>query len=573
MTALYGVIDKLSVKYFLNDFDFLKISGVTKVFTEYELYKFNHIILTEINIKLINELIIKNNNIKITVIIDCAEEIQLCNLNLELLEKIRIFNLGGKSKFTTNIPYISKKYNLIVNNNIYNYTTISGNEITKIFLKTNFIPTNNYKDIFSIDNDSDYCQFLGGEIEIEHKTLDRIVIDSLYNESNINYKFNDIKIESYNYFCNLLDLDSSSHTEINVICYNPTYLFKDLCERFEKFGAVVSDYPLSNMKSYIWMRPQELSKYINGSNLTKKAKEKSIDSYIKNIPDIRIDEDYLIKNSVPIHHGTCYKPIIQFDDKLLNKSLYQTKRVIGVCEFEECYGENYEIANKNNFDFVPIGYDHKLFTEEKINKKIKKVKDKINIGFVGRAYGTNDKNLLSKSKLAHPKGYRKAGDILLNTALRLKLENVDFKITILGQNWDELTKEFDKYGIEYYYYAREKNIEYEEYPKVYSDFDILFIAARCEGGPVSAIEALSMGVNIVSTDVGVVQYLDKISKYCNVFEFDRKWHTVDYNTATTHIKNIYNKEINYQTRLDVRKDIAKFTTDNWVKSIIKFAEN
>lgn len=572
MTALYGEINILSVKNFLTDIDFLRLANITQVFSQYEIYEYSNIILTEINSSLIEILLENNNEITIYLIIEVNQESQLENLSLGLLNKIKIFNLGGESKYTINTPYISKKYPLTPNNEIYNYTNITSNSESKIFLKTSYIPTNKYKNIFSIDNEEEYSKFLGGNIEIREndKKIDKILIDAYYNNSKINIKQN-MKIESYNYFMDLLNLNQNINN-INLVCYKPTYLFKDLCERFEKYGVIVSDYPLTNMKSYIWMRPQELSKYIQASKLSKKSKSQSNDIYVKETPDIRVNEDYLVEKSIPIHHGTCYKPIIQFDDKLLNKSLFRTKKVIGVCEFEECYGEHFDIANKENFSFVPIGYDHNIFTKEKINKKTKNPKEKINIGFVGRAYGTNDKKLLEKSQLAHPQGYRKAGDILLNIAMRLKLENIDFKITILGQNWEKLIEEFEKYNIDYYYYAREKNITYQEYPEVYSDFDILFIGARCEGGPVSAIEALSMGVEIVSTNVGVVKYLERISSSCTTFEFDRKWHTIDYNSATNAIKKIYNKKINYEDRLKTRKNIENFTTDNWVESITNYAK-
>jgi hypothetical protein len=231
-----------------------------------------------------------------------------------------------------------------------------------------------------------------------------------------------------------------AENEINVVCYKPSYLFKDLCDRFAEKGTIVSDYPLEDMQAYIWLRPQEINKYIEGIKLTSTERKKIKDEYVQNIPDIKVNEEELLSRSIAIHHGTCYKPIVQFDDKLLNKTLFNVKKVFGVCEFEECYGEYYNMANRKNFSFVPIGYDDKLFTINKINKKTKEPKQKINIGFVGRAYGTNNENLLKRSILAHPKGYRKGGDILLNTALRLKQLGIDFKITILGQNWDELTK-------------------------------------------------------------------------------------------------------------------------------------
>jgi len=412
--------------------------------------------------------------------------------------------------------------------------------------------------------------------------LDQPMVDAYANNieiKSVNYSFekfiNIVTINEFydEYFTPLLNRFSSEPNEvINVVCFKPTYLFKDLTVRFEYAGCVISDYPLKNAKSYIWMRPQELFQYINA---TQNIKDERISTeYRQGVIEEKtfVDAGTLKNKSIAIHHGTCFEPIYQFDSKQLAINLRSVKKVVGVCEFDECYGPSKIFANKNNFDFVPIGHDDILFNEAFINtnKKMKKVK--LNIGFVGRAYGSNDKKLLEKSRLSHPKGYRKGGDILLNVALRLLYEKVDFQITILGQNWYELTEAFDKYGIDYIYHTREKNIIYEDYPSVYNTFDLLFIGARCEGGPVSAIEALSLGIPIVGTDVGVLRYLKEKSKACYLFEFDRKWHTVDYNEAVKHIKKIYESEVFYEDRVEISKEVKSYTTSNWVESIISYGK-
>jgi glycosyltransferase involved in cell wall biosynthesis len=575
MIAIYGNINNTSVKWFLTDIDFLKILNACQVFFEEELLEYKNIILTDINKDLIERLIEKNKNI--LLFIDSSQEEELFTLPIGFLKKMKIFYLNGNLDFTINIPFVSKKYQIEKNEEVYHYITIDNVDTNSIiFLKTDFIPYKNYKFLYSIENKNEYKKFLGGNIQIsdDYNKIDRIIIEAVYNKSNINFQNkNNLKIISYEEMLDIIEpYIVKAENEINVVCYKPSYLFKDLCDRFAEKGTIVSDYPLEDMQAYIWLRPQEINKYIEGIKLTSTERKKIKDEYVQNIPDIKVNEEELLSRSIAIHHGTCYKPIVQFDDKLLNKTLFNVKKVFGVCEFEECYGEYYNMANRKNFSFVPIGYDDKLFTINKINKKTKEPKQKINIGFVGRAYGTNNENLLKRSILAHPKGYRKGGDILLNTALRLKQLGIDFKITILGQNWDELTKLFDKYNIPYNYYTREKNITYKEYPKVYSNFDLLFIGARCEGGPVSAIEALSLGIPIVSTDVGIVEYLTKISDKCKTFKFDRKWHTVDYETAVNEIINIYNEKIIYEDRLKIREPVLKFNTDNWVETIIKYAK-
>lgn len=364
---------------------------------------------------------------------------------------------------------------------------------------------------------------------------------------------------------------------INIVCYKPSYLFKDLVERFEKRGCIHSDFPLKNASSYIWMRPQEiwhleyLERGIDNPEISKSYKS-SYDSMKSELPT---HED-IIKKSIAIHHGTCFEPLYQFNYNNLAKSLSSIKHVIGVCEIEECYGPSYSIANKNNFTFIPIGYDNNVFTSNFWKTSEKPAKSKLNIGFVGRAYGTTNKDLLKKSSLAEPKGYRKGGDLCLDISLRLKAIGIDFELHILGQNWEELTDQLDAYGIGYKYYARDRNITYTDYPKVYSDMDILLISARCEGGPVSAIEALSLGINVVSTDVGVVKFLEKklsASKGCATFQYDKKWHIADTEAAVKHINDIYHRKIFKEDREEIRSAVQNYTTDHWVLSIFNMAKD
>ncbi|CAB3626858.1 glycosyltransferase [Achromobacter pestifer] len=362
---------------------------------------------------------------------------------------------------------------------------------------------------------------------------------------------------------------------VNIICFRPTYLFLDLVRRFEAVGCVVSDFPLENAKSYIWMRPQEIWHYealIEG----KTHKEISA-TYLRGFqdePSKNINVEDLLRRSVAIHHGTCYEPLYQFDYERLARSLRLVNRVVGVCEFEECYGPSHEIANRTNFEFVPIGYDHKLFNETHRKTEALEPATKLKLGFVGRAYGTFDKEQLGRSRLAEPKGYRKGGDLLLDVALRLKSRGVPFELHIVGQNWEHLVDLLDRYAIEYVYYARDRNITYEDYPSVYAKMDALMITARCEGGPVSAIEALSLGVKIISTNVGVVQFLEKHMQGtdgCSVFDYDKKWHIAESELAVIAVEELYK---NGRSKEDIAKThgrIADFTTDDWVRRISKLA--
>lgn len=360
---------------------------------------------------------------------------------------------------------------------------------------------------------------------------------------------------------------------INIVCFNPTYLFKDLVDRFVGMGCVHSDFPISEADAYIWMRPQEIW-HIDFLLSGKKDREIGV-SYQRAFANAGLSYeifDEIKKRSVAIHHGTCFEPLYQFNYENLAKSLRHIFKVVGVCEFEECYGPSLSYANRSNFIFVPIGYDKNLFSSQLVKKAERQAGSPIKIGFVGRAYGTNDKKRLLDSRMAEPKGYRKGGGILLDIALRLKALSIDFEIQILGQNWEELVDCFESYQIKHHYFARDKDLTYLDYPNVYKEFDILLITARCEGGPVSAIEALSLGVDVVSTDVGVVKFLSSELDFgCNIFEYDKKWHIADVECAVKHILQIYYSTRVYEERLEIRSSVEKYDTDYWVQSIINQA--
>lgn len=377
--------------------------------------------------------------------------------------------------------------------------------------------------------------------------------------------------------------ERKSNGKVNIVCFNPTYLFKDLVERFVAKGCVHSDFPMSDADTYIWMRPQEIwhLEYLLANKDSSEIGVNYKKAFKGDKTANNIDIANIKKRSVTIHHGTCYKPIYQFDYDKLAKSLYNTASVVGVCEFDECYGPSASVANKNNFEFQPIGYDHTLFSKEVMKVEEREPNEKLKIGFVGRAYGTNKKDILAKSNLAEPKGYRKGGDILAVIANRLKLEQVDFELQILGQNWDELVEDFESHGIECKYYARDKDLTYRDFPNVYKDFDILLITARCEGGPVSAIEALSLGIDVISTDVGVVKHLDELydqkapapyKDACRTFTYDKKWHIADIDSAVSYIKSIASKGKTHEDRVNIRNIVGEYTTEKWVDVIISKAK-
>ncbi|MGB5324621.1 MAG: glycosyltransferase family 4 protein [Pseudomonadales bacterium] len=355
---------------------------------------------------------------------------------------------------------------------------------------------------------------------------------------------------------------------INIVCFKPDYLFGDLVERFVAAGCLHSDFPDANADVHIWMRPQELLHY---SSLVKgKAHKETGARYLQAFkPPRKASLRRLVSRSVVIHHGTCHPPIYQFNHTHVAKALKHVNRVFGVCDFDSCYGPSASEANPDNFDLAPIGFDDRIFSEAMIRREDRPRDSQLVLGFVGRAYGQTDyKN--SRIFSSHPLGYRKGGDTLLNTMLRLKALGVPCKAVVLGQRWDSLAEQFNQYGIEHDYHTRDTNISYKDYPAIFSEFDMLFIASRCEGGPVTALEALSMGVPVVSTNVGLLNHLRTVvpKEHCKLFDYDNKWGIADVEQAVQHLLTIANARTTLEQRKSIRASVADFTTENWVKKIL-----
>jgi|GEM_PF-1763340 Glycosyltransferase len=357
---------------------------------------------------------------------------------------------------------------------------------------------------------------------------------------------------------------------VNIVCYQPSYLFKDLVDRLVARGCAHSDFPRPEAGAYIWLRPQEL--WHLDFALKGLSNDEIPGDYAKAAPRAAkgLDMNQIRGRSVAIHHGTCHEPIYQFCPYKLAHSLRSVARVIGVCEFEECYGPAVAAANRSNFDFRPIGYDHRLFTQDLVRRETRNPESRLRLGFVGRAYGTLNRELLNNSRLAEPRGYRKGGDALRALAARLKLAGLDFELNIVGNNWDELVEQLKADGQAVNYQVRDRDVTYQDYPELYRRMDALLITSRCEGGPVSALEALALGVKVVSSRVGLIGYLERQlqgTESVFTYEYDRKWMLFDLDQAVQHLGHLYKSPISYRDRLRTRALIESLTMDSWLKHI------
>lgn len=374
---------------------------------------------------------------------------------------------------------------------------------------------------------------------------------------------------------NLFALSSAQKAPlISIICHEPTYLFADLTKRFVAAGCVHSNLPLPEADAFIWLRPQEyvaFSECLKGkqpSDIPVKYQDllKNCAEDYQGIPLSRIAE-----KSLAIHHGICPDPIYQFDPVKNALFMSTIRSVAGVCPFESCYRQVAHLASRKNFTFIPIGYDDRRFTADHIRKDPRKARTPLQLGFVGRAYGTYDRNLLDRSPTATPRGYIKGGDHLLNIALRLKARGVEFHLHIVGQNWEEHVEQFRSYGIAVTYHQRDQNIVYDDYPALFASFDALIITSRGESGPVPALEAMSVGVPVIGCDnAGMVKFLGETTQACHVFSYDTKWHVMDYDRAVAHLEKLYDRAVLPEERTDIRQRIAAHTTDAWISKIMEF---
>lgn len=362
--------------------------------------------------------------------------------------------------------------------------------------------------------------------------------------------------------------------KINVVCFRPTYLFADLVKRFERKGCVHSDFPLPGADGYVWMRPQELAAF---TDLVRDVKPADVPgTFITGFEAMKTDytpadAEGVEQRSVAVHHGTCFPPIVQFDPQRLAKKLATARAVAGVCELESCYGPSFPLANPHNYELVPIGYDHTIFTEDKVRTEARRAGETLRIGFVGRAYGTDDPQQLAASPYAHPKGHRKGGDHMVAILARLRARGVPVELHVVGQRWEERIAECEGLGIPVVSHTRDEDISYRDYPAVFAGFDVLLVTARCEGGPVAAVEAMSVGVPVVGSNVGILPYLARTTDHCHVFDYDTHWHRMDHAAAEAALLTIHGRDVAHADRLAVRRSVEHLTTDQWVARLCELA--
>lgn len=75
----------------------------------------------------------------------------------------------------------------------------------------------------------------------------------------------------------------------------------------------------------------------------------------------------------------------------------------------------------------------------------------------------------------------------------------NYSYLFVGKDWDSTVQKMKNLSMEVEYFNEEN---YNLYVKYYNSIDYLLIPSLWEGGPMSVIEALSMGIPIISSNVG-----------------------------------------------------------------------
>jgi len=145
----------------------------------------------------------------------------------------------------------------------------------------------------------------------------------------------------------------------------------------------------------------------------------------------------------------------------------------------------------------------------------------------------------------------KGHDFMLKLPEIMDLKN--FSFIFVGKGWDDVAQFYGKMGIVTALYTEEN---YDAYPQVYKLIDYLLIPSKLEGGPMCLLEALAMGIPIISSKVGMVEDFDV------EYTFEPGNHL-----ELAEILMKIEKE-----RLDRRKKVEALTWENHVKELIKVFE-
>lgn len=90
-------------------------------------------------------------------------------------------------------------------------------------------------------------------------------------------------------------------------------------------------------------------------------------------------------------------------------------------------------------------------------------------------------------------------------------KNKDVEVVLTGYRRQYVCKELERIGVKYYYFEK---VDSKLINTLYNCLDLYIISSRVEGGPRAVVECATIGVPVISTDVGIVsEVLDQNSIY------------------------------------------------------------
>jgi len=192
-----------------------------------------------------------------------------------------------------------------------------------------------------------------------------------------------------------------------------------------------------------------------------------------------IDQD-LSKSLVTIHHLVSWNETME---KLAASHIHFVTMSL------EWFNYLRSRVSKSRVSIVPHGVDPEIWKPIEDSgdaKSLRPQRSIINIGVVGRTY---------------PDGRK--GERLLSKILR-RLSPDRFQLTIVGVGWEKEIEKVRDLGFAVEHYV---GLPCDQLVNVVSQFDVFLCTSEIEGGPLTLLECIAMGITPVSTPVGLARDL------------------------------------------------------------------
>ena len=185
--------------------------------------------------------------------------------------------------------------------------------------------------------------------------------------------------------------------------------------------------------------------------------------------------------------------------------------------------KQYDLLKRDgvNVEYVPFYVDSSIFKKE--NKSKKELVEELGIDYKlienKILFGSFQRDTWGKD-LITPK-WQKNPELLVNIFRNMPKKD-GWLVMLAGPRRHYIIREFEKYGIPYYYYGKKpedgiddiqiNNINPIKMNKLYNLIDCYVVSSKLEGGPKSVIESSLCKTYILSTDVGLAP--DILDKSC-----------------------------------------------------------